>query len=359
MFLGLLSGHGTTVGTNTLIERKGARTALLADRGFADVLELRRQAWPCLYSFDVKVSEPLVPKPLRFDITERVDAQGEVVQPLEPGDIVQKLKRAGIESIAVSFLHCYVNAAHEAAIVGLLRKELPGIFVTRSSEVCPEFREYERTSTTVVNAYIGPAVSRYLHQLNDDLAGRRIDRLLVVKSNGGLISPENASKYPVHLIESGPAAQLIAAAAFARATNRQNVVAFDMGGTTAKAGVVRHGRPEMTTEFYANRLVEGKEVGGYAIRSSVLDLVEIGAGGGSIAWIDEANVLKVGPTSAGAYPGPACYGRGGERPTVTDAHAVIGTLSPELFAGTGVDFQRDPAVNAIRRHIAEPFVGPL
>lgn len=347
--------HGTTVGTNTLIERKGAKTALLATRGFTDVIELRRQARPNLYDFNVRISQPLVPSDLRFGIVERLAADGTVVEPLQPMDVTESLRAAGVEAVAVSFLHSYVSSEHEERIVALIRDRLPGVFVSRSSEVCPEFREYERTSTTVVNAYIGPAVGKYMTELDASLRAKGVERLMVVKSNGGLTSPENALRFPVHLIESGPAAQLIASAAFARMTSRLDLVSFDMGGTTAKAGLIQNGKPEVTAEFYADHLVEGRDVGGYAIRSAVLDLVEIGAGGGSIAWVDEAKVLKVGPRSAGALPGPACYGRGGTLPTVTDAHAVIGTLTPDLFKAPGVAFDRDLAVAAVKRHVAEPF----
>jgi N-methylhydantoinase A len=347
--------HGTTVGTNTLIERRGSRTALLSTAGFSDVIALRRQDRPILYSFDVRISEPLAPEELRFDVPERIAADGSVVRTIDTSGVVQKLRGAGVEAIAISFLHSYVDDTHERALAAEIEEGLPGIFVTLSSDVCPEFREYERSSTTLVNAYLGPTVSQYVSQLDRDVRSRGIKRLMIVKSNGGLTSPQNASRYPVHLIESGPAAQLTAAAAFARATGRPNLVAFDMGGTTAKAGVIRDGQPEMVSEFYADRLVDGREVGGYAIRSAVLDLVEIGAGGGSIAWINEANVLKVGPRSAGAMPGPACYSRGGNLPTVTDAHAVIGTLAAELFANSGVRFNREHAVEAVREHVAKPL----
>jgi N-methylhydantoinase A len=347
--------HGTTVGTNTLIERRGSPTALLSTAGFSDVIALRRQDRPVLYNFDVRISEPLAPPQLRFDVSERVAADGSVVRPLDTSGVVQKLRDAGVEAVAISLLHSYVNDAHERTLAAEIEDALPGLYVTRSSDVCPEFREYERSSTTLVNAYLGHTVSQYVSKLDLDLRRHGVKRLMIVKSNGGLTSPENALRYPVHLIESGPAAQLTAAAAFARATGRLNLVAFDMGGTTAKAGVIRDGHPEMVSEFYADRLVDGSEVGGYAIRSAVLDLVEIGAGGGSIAWINEANVLKVGPRSAGAIPGPACYSRGGRLPTVTDAHAVIGTLTAELFANSGVRFDRDHAVVAIREHIAEPL----
>jgi N-methylhydantoinase A len=347
--------HGTTVGTNTLIERKGAKTALLSTKGFSDVIELRRQARPNLYDFDARISEPLVPRPLRFGIAERIAADGAILEPINTDGLIQSLKAAGVQSVAISLLHSYANSAHEEQTVALLREALPDLYISQSSDVCPEFREYERASTTVVNAYIGPRVSAYMEGIDRRLKTFGIDRLMIVKSNGGLTSPTNATRFPVHLIESGPAAQLIAAAAFARATGRPNLVAFDMGGTTAKAGLIHHAKPEVASEFYANHLVDGRDVGGYVIRSSVLDLVEIGAGGGSIAWIDEARVLKVGPQSAGAVPGPACYDRGGTLPTVTDAHAVIGTLTVEVFEGTGVSLTRELAVAAVKRHIADPY----
>jgi N-methylhydantoinase A len=347
--------HGTTIGTNTLIEKLGSRTALLSTAGFSDVVALRRQDRPILYSFDVRISEPLAPQALRFDVPERIAADGSVVRPIDTSGVIERLRSAGVEAIAISFLHSYANSTHECALAMEIEQGLPNVFVTLSSDVCPEFREYERSSTTLMNAYLGPIVSRYVSQLDRDVQSRGIKHLMIVKSNGGLTSPQNASRYPVHLIESGPAAQLTAAAAFARATGRPNLVAFDMGGTTAKAGVIRNGQPEMVSEFYADRLVDGREVGGYAIRSAVLDLVEIGAGGGSIAWINEANVLKVGPRSAGAMPGPACYSRGGKVPTVTDAHAVIGTLTEELFANSGVAFNREHAVEAVQEHVAKPL----
>lgn len=357
---GALVCHGTTVGTNTLIERRGAKTAVVATRGFSDVIELRRQARPRLYDLAIEISRPLVPAELRFEADERMGAQGEVVRPVAEVDaLIDALRRSGAEAVAISFLNAYANPAHEAAVAQVIRAALPHVFVTQSADVCPEYREYERTSTAVVNAYIGPVVSRYMQGLDRALSARGVERLMVVKSNGGLTSPTNAARYPVHLIESGPAAGLSATAAYARMAGLENVIAFDMGGTTAKAGVVRGGEPATAGEFYADRLVEGRDVGGFAVRSPILELVEIGAGGGSIAEIDGAGVLKVGPRSAGADPGPACYGRGGDRPTVTDAHAVIGTLTPELFTGTGVAFDREPARAAIRRHVAEPYGWPL
>jgi N-methylhydantoinase A len=348
--------HGTTLGTNTLIERKGSRTALLATSGFTDVIELRRQDRPQLYGFEVRISEPLAPRDLRFAVEERVAADGAIVRPMQAvASLIERVRKSGASAVAICFLHAYVNDAHERELADAISAAWPEAYVSRSSEICPEFGEYERSSTTLVNAYIGQTVSGYVSRMNQDLRDRGIARFHVVKSNGGLTSPENAARYPVHLIESGPAAQLTAAAAFACAAGRPNLIAFDMGGTTAKAGVIRDGQPETTAEFYADRLVDGIEVGGYAIRSSVLDVVEIGAGGGSIAFIDDAGVVKVGPRSAGAHPGPACYLRGGDLPTVTDAHAVIGTLTPELFADSGVTLARSAAVEAITRHIADPL----
>ena len=357
---GALVCHGTTVGTNTLLQHKGASVGLLATAGFTDVIELRRQNRPMLYDLSAQVSEPLVPRELRFGVKERMDAAGQVVVPLEgSAEVVQAMRDAGIESVAIAFLHSYANPAHEQQMRCALEEALPGVFVTPSSDVCPEFREFERTSTAVVNAYIGPAVGNYIRGIAEKARAMGVQDLMIVKSNGGLTSPENAARYPVHLIESGPAAGMIAAAAYARATGRKNAIAFDMGGTTAKVGVVQNFKPKVTDEFLADQLVNGRNVGGYPIRSAVLDIIEIGAGGGSIARIDGGGVLKVGPESAGANPGPACYSRGGQLPTVTDAHAVIGTLGAETFAGSGVAFSRELAIAAIDRHIAGPMGWPV
>ncbi len=348
--------HGTTVGTNALLERKGARLALLATRGFTDIIELRRQDRPTLYDLHVRISEPLVEASARLPVDERLDASGKVVTPIAvTDDFLDGLETLAPEAIAVSLLHAYANPTHEKVLVEHLSARFPGCFLSISSDVCPELGEYERTSTTVVNAYIGPAVARYLDRLATDTHTAGVSRLLIVKSNGGLSAAVNASRYPVHLIESGPAAGMIAAATFAQATGRPDLITFDMGGTTAKAGLIRRGELQVSGEFRADAVRDGHPIGGYPIRSAVIDLVEIGAGGGSLAWIDAGRVLKVGPQSAGADPGPACYSRGGERPTVTDAHAVIGTLTAQDFAGTGVAFSREQAVAAITRHVAEPM----
>ena len=348
--------HGTTIGTNALIERNGARTALIATSGFTDVIELRRQDRPNLYDLSVTVSEPLVEADHRLGALERMDAAGGVVRPLEGiAALLERITDLGVQSIAISLLHCYANPAHEQMLKAALQARFPDTFLTLSSEICPEYGEYERTSTAVVNAYIGPPVRDYLRTLKNELAAMGVDQLLIVKSNGGLTSADNAAQFPAHLIESGPAAGVMASAAYGLHVGRRNTIAFDMGGTTAKAGVISDYTPQMTSEFKADSLKQGRNVGGYPIRSAVLDIVEIGSGGGSIAWIDAGGIPKVGPESAGADPGPACYSRGGSRPTVTDAHAVIGTLCGQTFAGTGVVFDRSLAVEAVRRHIAAPL----
>lgn len=353
---GALVCHGTTIGTNALIERAGANLGLLATRGFADVIELRRQDRPTLYDLRVEISEPLVGRSNRFEVDERVAASGDVVEGLSNTDaLMDRIAASGVSSVAISLLNSYSNPVHETTLKALLQKRFPELFITVSSEICPEYGEYERTSTAVVNSYIGPAVKNYVLALSTNIQRYAVDRILIVKSNGGLTSAKNAMEFPAHLIESGPAAGMIATAAYARNINRPNAIAFDMGGTTAKAGVVTAFTPKMTSEFRADALKHGRNVGGYPIRSAVLDIVEIGSGGGSIAWIDAGGVPKVGPESAGADPGPACYSKGGKRPTVTDAHAVIGTICAHTFEGTGVRFDRAFAVAAIDEHIARPM----
>lgn len=352
--------HGTTIGTNALIERAGARAGLLATKGFADVIELRRQDRPTLYDLAVEISEPLIDSENRFEVDERIGASGEVIDPLKDTEqLMARIEASGVTSVAISLLNSYVNPVHERVLKDQLQARLPGLFITVSSEICPEYGEYERTSTAVVNSYIGPAVRDYVLELSTKIRRYEVDRVLIVKSNGGLTSAENAMQFPAHLIESGPAAGMIATASYATNINRANTIAFDMGGTTAKAGVITEFTPKMTSEFRADALKHGRNVGGYPIRGSVLDIVEIGSGGGSISWIDAGGVPKVGPESAGADPGPACYSRGGVRPTVTDAHAVIGTICENTFEGTGVRFSRELAIEAINEHIAKPMGWPV
>ncbi|MDP6342584.1 MAG: hydantoinase/oxoprolinase family protein [Alphaproteobacteria bacterium] len=350
--------HGSTIGTNTLIQKRGARTALIATEGFRDILALRRQARPRLYDLEPRISPPLVPRERRLEAHERMTHDGGALTPLEPAEIeriVDGLRADGIEAVAVCLLHAYANDGHEQALGEAIRAALPGVFVSISSDVTSEFREYERTSTVVVNAYIGPTVRDYLLRLGGELTTRGIPRLAVVKSNGGLSSAANAERYPVHLIESGPAAGVIATAALGAAEGLGELIAFDMGGTTAKVGVIQQGQPRLSTEFHADRFVDGRDVGGYPIKSPVIDLIEIGSGGGSIAWLDPFGVLKVGPESAGADPGPACYGRGGTRPTVTDAHVALGHIGADGFGSEDLEIQVDLARGVLAEAIARPL----
>lgn len=350
--------HGTTVATNALIEGKGAATALITNRGFRDVLALRRQARPALFSLEQRISPPLVPEPLRFEVAGRIGPDGAELEPVELPEIeavCRRLHGLGVCAIAVSMLHAYANPAHEQAVGAVLARVAPGLFVTLSSDVAPEIGEFERTSTAVVNAYVGPAVRDYVLRLEAGMRGAGGTALAVIKSNGGATSPGNACRFPVHLIESGPAAGVVAAAALGRRLGIERLIAFDLGGTTAKVAVVRAGQPAMTREFQADRFVEGRDVGGYPIRSATVDLIEIGAGGGSLAFLDKQGLIKIGPESAGAEPGPACYARGGEQPTLTDAHAAIGNLSALALAAAGVRFEPERARAAIERHIAGPL----
>lgn len=348
--------HGTTVGTNALIEKHGGRTALITTKGFADVIELRRQARPRLYDFNATVSPPLVPHELRFEVDERTLHDGSHLKPLIEAEVQrvgELVANATVDAVAVSLLHSYSNGKHEEQIGRLLRDRFPKLFVTLSSDVTREFREFERTSTAVVNAYIGPVVARYLRELQQELEKRSSKALYIVKSNGGLTSVANARRFPVHLIESGPAAGVIAVAALGASEGIENLIAFDMGGTTAKAGVVVGGQPRLSTEFYADQFVDGEDRGGYPIKSPVIDLVEIGAGGGSIGHLDSANVLKVGPESTGADPGPASYGQGGILPAITDAHVALGHIASDGFGSEDIVIDVAAARSAINTQIAE------
>jgi N-methylhydantoinase A len=354
--------HATTVGTNTLIEKKGAPTALVTTRGFRDVLALRRQVRPRLYDLAPVISPPLVDREFRFEIDERMSFNGKVLSPLSDAaidELVEEIAAAGVTSVAICLLHSYANDAHEKAIAAAIRSRLPRVYVTVSSDVCPEFREFERTSTATVNSYIGPRVTDYVRSLAGRLSDKGSASLSIVKSNGGLTSAVNAGRYPVHLIESGPAAGIMASAALGKALGASQLICFDLGGTTAKAGVVIEGQPRLTTEFYADRFVDGRDIGGYPIKSPVIDVIEIGAGGGSLAQVALGGLLKVGPESAGASPGPACYGLGGTLPTLTDAHLIVGHLGTDTFGPRGIAMDRDLAVRAMRKHVADPLGWPV
>ncbi len=331
--------HGTTLVANALIERRGATTALLATRGFPDVLTIRRELRYDLYDLFLEMPEPLVPRRLRFEVGERVLADGSVDAPLDPDEvrrIARRLVRAGVEAVAVALLHSYRNPEHERAVGRILQQELPGLFVSLSSEVCPELGEYARTSTTAANAYVLPLVARYLEMLRkrlDALGLRSPLRIMLSTGGGGVAGLDTARRFPVRLLESGPAAGAVAAGFWGARAGERDVLAFDMGGTTAKACLIEGGVPMVAREFEAARVYRFIRGSGLPVRVPVVDLIEIGAGGGSIARVGPFGLPKVGPESTGADPGPACYGRGGTHPTVTDADLVLGYLNPEFFLG--------------------------
>ena len=366
---GLTSGevelivHGTTVATNAIIEGKTARTAFVTTRGFRDLLEIQRQIRPSLYDLQFEKPPPLVPRNLCFEVAERLDAGGAVLQPLDETEvqrIASALRQAGVASVAVCFLHAYRNPAHEQRAGAILRAALPQASVSLSSEVAPEFREYFRASTTVVNAAVRPVVEQYLSAIEQRLrTGGFVAPLLVMQSNGGVLTATSGRERPVFMVESGPAAGVIAATYLAECLGRRDVMAFDMGGTTAKAGLVRDGAPSVTKDYEVGaRAVAGTGAArgsGYPIRTPVIDLVEIGAGGGSIAWVDSGGALRVGPQSAGADPGPACYGRGGTEPTVTDANLVLGRLAPDNFLGGALQLDVAAAWRAVEQRCAQPL----
>jgi len=353
--------HGTTVASNAVLEGAGAVTGLITTQGFRDELEIRRLARPSIYDvFWVRIP-PLVPRRRRLEVAERLTVTGAVETPLDLAAVdaaIERLADQSVEAVAVVFLHAYANDAHERAVAEKIRARLPKAAVSTSSEVLPEVREYERMSTTALNAYLMPVVGRYLDQLEDQLS-RFSPPLRIMQSNGGVMNTTQTRRRPVHMIESGPAAGVLAGASLARAAGLERVVAFDMGGTTAKACLIENGRPLETAEGevgaginIAGRLSRGA---GYAVRVPAYDIAEVGAGGGSLAWVDEGVALRVGPKSAGAEPGPACYGRGDVAPTITDANVVLGYMNPEAIAGGSVPIDGKAAATAVARDLADPL----
>ena len=357
-----LVSHATTIVTNALLEAKGAGVALVATRGFRDVLEIRRSARADLYDLFQDAPAVLVPRRRRFEITERIDAQGEVVTALDESELdalVDAIRRLdGVEAVAVCLMFSFLNDVHERRVGERLRAALPHLPVFLSSEVLPEIREFERTSTTAVCAYVGPVLTSYLQRLEAALAELGLPALHVMGSNGGVLDVAEALRMPAAAVESGPAAGVIAAQRLGHQIGRRNLISFDMGGTTAKASLIEHGRIETTSEYEVGgqgnvgRWLHGT---GHPIRVPVIDLAEVSAGGGSIAWIDPGGALRVGPQSAGAEPGPACYGRGGDRPTVTDANVVLGRLSRTHLLGGRLPIDAAAAEAAVRAHVADPL----
>ncbi|MBI1847066.1 MAG: hydantoinase/oxoprolinase family protein [Candidatus Rokubacteria bacterium] len=355
--------HATTLFTNALIERKGARTGLLTTAGFADTLEIGRERKFELYDIQASKPEPLVPRDLRLEVAERVSADGRVRGKLSAAQVRAQARRlvdAGVTSIAVVFLHAYANPAHEAEAARLIGARHPGVAVTASHEVASEIREYERASTAVANAYIKPLAQRYLALMARQLADLGIPApLLLMLSSGGLTHVAEAQRTPVQMLESGPAAGAIAAAFFGREDSGGNLLAFDMGGTTAKLSLVDRGEPLTAYAFEAARQKRFIEGSGLPIRISTIELIEIGAGGGSIAHVDDIGLLKVGPQSAGSMPGPAAYGLGGAEATVTDADFLLGYLNPDYFAGGEVKVDLEAARQAVERLAGRVALAPI
>ena len=355
--------HGTTVATNAVLEKRGAKTALITTKGFRDVLELRRIRAPQMYDLFFEKPQTLVERYLRFEITERISASGEVLIPLAESELwhlKEELEKEEVESIAVCTLHAYAFPQHENAIGDFLRSHLPDIPVSLSSEVLPERKEYERTATTVVNAYVRPVMERYLNSMRSGLQTMGIEApLLMMQSAGGLTPEADAARLPVFVLESGPAAGVLAAGFMAQRLGTDNLITLDMGGTTAKASMIENGAVAYSPEYEVgasvsagNRLVGG---GGELIRAPSIDIAEVGSGGGSIAYLDGAGGLRVGPRSAGAVPGPACYQRGGTKPTVTDANVVLGYIRPGELADGEVSIDIEAARRTIYDHIAVPL----
>ncbi len=355
--------HGTTVATNAILEGQIAVSAFVTTEGFRDILEIARQSRPSLYDVQFDKVPPLIPRFRCFAVRERMDARGNVLEPLDEQSVIaaaDEISRLEVESVAICLLHSYANPAHEKRVAEILKARLPNISLSVSHEVIPEFREYVRASTTVVNACIQPVVASYMRSIGEKLQSAGIaGELLVMQSNGGVFTARAASERPVYMIESGPAAGVIAAAHLGTVLNCPDLISFDMGGTSAKVALVRNGTPGTTKNYMLGATAQPgiAETGsrGYPIRTPVVDLVEIGAGGGSIAWVDSGGMLRVGPRSAGADPGPVCYARGGIEPTVTDANLVLGRLDPDYFLGGQIKLDAERAHEAIERRCARPL----
>ena len=359
--------HGSTIGTNTVIERRGAKTALVTTRGFRDVLELGRVARSAELLYDVAhtKAEALVPRRLRREVAERVGADGRVltaIDPAEVDDVCEELARAGVESVAVCFLFSYLHPAHERLVRERIGARHPDLFVTLSSDLSPLYGEFERTSTGVVNAYIAPVFREYLEVMGGHVTERLGTRLYLMQSNGGLLTAEDARAQPVRALESGPTAGVVAAVHVARLMNLPNVISFDMGGTTAKAGLVIDGESVETVEYEVGGLAATSASGhlhgrgtGFPISLPAVEVTEVGSGGGSVAWIDAAGAFRVGPRSMGARPGPACYGFGGEEPTVTDAQVILGVIDPDNFLGGRMTLKPELALAAVETRLARPL----
>lgn len=349
--------HGTTLATNALIERRGAKTALITTKGFRDVIEMRTESRFEQYDLNLRLPDPLLPRNRRYVVEERMGARGDVLIPLDRAEIealADELAEAQYESIAVGLLHSYVNDSHERMVRDVLAEKMPGAMISLSSEVSPQMREYERFNTTVANAYIKPLMKSYLGRLQGRLKDEGADcPVFLMHSGGGIISLDSAAEFPVRLVESGPAGGAVFAADIAARHGLEKVLSFDMGGTTAKICMIKNRTPKTSRVFEVARTYRFKKGSGMPISIPVIDMVEIGAGGGSLAHVDVMGQIRVGPESAGSEPGPACYGRGGERPAVTDADLVLGKLDPTNFAGGSIALHPDQSEAALTAHLGE------
>lgn len=349
--------HGTTLATNALIERRGAKTALITTEGFRDVIEMRTESRFEQYDLNLSLPDPLLPRQMRFTVPGRMSAKGEILVDLDRKDveaIVERIAKAGFESVAVGLIHSYLNAAHEELVREVIAEKLSHVSVSISSEVSPQMREYERFNTVVANAYIKPLMASYLGRLEDRLRGEGVDcRIFLMHSGGGIISIQNAAEFPVRLVESGPAGGAVFAAHIAACYGLDKVLSFDMGGTTAKICLINHQTPKTSRVFEVARSYRFKKGSGMPISIPVIDMVEIGAGGGSLAHVDSMQQIRVGPESAGSEPGPACYGQGGTRPGVTDADLILGKLDPENFAGGSIKLHQDNSKIALAKHVGD------
>ena len=354
--------HGTTLATNALIERRGAKTALITTQGFRDVIEMRSESRFEQYDLNLTLPEPLLPRNRRFTVAERIGARGDVLIALDRAEVeglCDTLRTAGYQSIAVGLLHSYANPAHERLIRSVLEERLPGVMISLSSEVSPQMREYERFNTTVANAYIKPLMKSYLDRLAERLAAEGAAcPIFLMHSGGGIISLQSAAEFPVRLVESGPAGGAVFAAGIAAQHGLDKVLSFDMGGTTAKICLIRNYTPKTARVFEVARSYRFKKGSGMPISIPVIDMVEIGAGGGSLARVDGMQQIRVGPESAGSEPGPACYGRGGVRPAVTDADLILGKLDPDNFAGGSIPLKVDAAAFALDQALGQPLGMP-
>ena len=351
--------HGTTLATNAIIERRGAKTALVATEGFRDVLDIGTESRYDQHDLSIDKPKPLAPRSLRFTVPERVDAHGAVRLPLDEAAVralAPALRTLNVESVAFAFLHSYVNPAHEQRTAEILKGAMPGLSITLSSEVCPEIREYERTSTAVANAYVQPLMDGYLARMDDALRVEQFrGAIYLVTSGGGLTSIDTARRFPVRLVESGPAGGAIFAAQVAARCAERKVLSFDMGGTTAKICLIENFEPNSARVYEVDRAARFLKGSGLPLRIPVIEMVEIGAGGGSLAGVDPMKRITVGPESAGSDPGPACYRLGGARPAVTDANVVLGRIDPDRFAGGSIQLEAALSRQALDTHIGGPL----